>query len=313
MAEITVRLATLDDVAAITALHTALITRWQRLDAQDRVEDVAYEALTTFERWSHGGAWMSREMGAVHLTHLLRHDAGIPLVALQDGRVIAEAEAFHSVEAGPVGDHLNLAALCVHPDYADSGAAVALLDHLLGVGRDLECRRLVASDSANADFYAARGLQPVPGGQQVTWPARTGQVFYQATPHPHADAAQIRGWAMLLGREHSAHYEWITRWPDLWIGVPELHSQRIERLKFNVAGSNFFVMYAESRYDPRQAGVFLWTGTPLTGPVITAINDHAHKLGFRRLQTVVMPERVASLGPDAEVEGQQPPAYGIDL
>src|SRR5215213_9179974 len=79
MAELQVRQAALDDTCAISSLFRARIGVWQRLDANGRVEDKPYEALTIYERWLHGGAWMSIETAAIQLNELLS-GAGISLV-----------------------------------------------------------------------------------------------------------------------------------------------------------------------------------------------------------------------------------------
>ncbi|MBN2469786.1 MAG: hypothetical protein JXN59_03590, partial [Anaerolineae bacterium] len=131
--------------------------------------------------------------------------------------------------------------------------------------------------------------------------------------HPNPDPALIKGWAMPLGRGQSARQEWESRWPALWMAVPQLRDRRVERLKFSVAGGMLFVMYAESIYDPRWASVYVWTGTPFTGPMLTAINDRAHKLGFRRLSSVVVGDSFAFLGAEAEPEGEPQGVFSIEL
>ena len=299
MSEITVRTATLDDTAAIVAVHVAHITRWQRLTAAGEVEDVPYERLTVHERWLHGGPWLSVETCAVHLTHLHR-GAVLPLVALRGGQVVGYAECYDGQEPAPFGHHVQVGTLAVHGEYAGQGVEAALLAHVIALGREWECERVCLAGDGLRPFYEGDGWRELVSGQRVTWPARTGQVFYQSTPHPDPDPAQVRGWVMPLGRERSAHQEWVMRWPELWVAVPELREQRVERLRFTVAGNTFFMMYVASPYDPRQASVFLWTAAPFTGPMLTAINDKAHKLGFRRLDTFVIGERYAFLGPDAE-------------
>jgi hypothetical protein len=312
MSEIVVREARLDDCAAITAIHLSHITRWQRLDAQGQVQDVPYEGLTVYERWLHGGPWMSLEMCAIHVNHLLR-GAGIPLVAEIDGRVLAEAEVFHGVESPPYGDHLHLALLCTHRDQGEAGLDDALLDDVLRLGQERECGQVSVAALEDEAFYHQRGFRHLASGRGMSFAAREGQVFYQATPHPAADPAQIRGWQMPLGRQQSAHQHWVTLWPNLWASVPELRQQRVERLKFNVAGNAFFALYGESRYDPRRANLYVWTPTPLTGPMLTAISDKAHKLGFRRLETFVMGDGVDLRSLDAEPDGHTQNLYGIDL
>ena len=54
-----IRQPTLDDTQAISALFQAKFERWQRIDENGQVEDLPYEQLSLYERWLHGGAWMS--------------------------------------------------------------------------------------------------------------------------------------------------------------------------------------------------------------------------------------------------------------
>src|SRR5512139_2051816 len=108
MTTIHIREASLDDTQAISGLFRSRISAWQRLSAQGQVEDVPYDALTIYERWLHGGPWMSVETAALHLSHLLR-GAGMPFVVESGGVVVAYAEAYHGVEPAPFGDHLHLA------------------------------------------------------------------------------------------------------------------------------------------------------------------------------------------------------------
>ncbi len=318
MSQIIVRTATLDDTAAITAIHASNIARWQRLGENGQVQDVPYEALTIHERWLHGGPWMSLETCAIHLNHLLSLTAsastlpaGIPLVAEIDGRVLAEAEVFPGNEPPPFGEHLHVGVLYVHAEAAGRGLEQALLAHSVALGKELGCKRVTIANADVRDF-SAEAWQPLARVQRMTWPARTGQVFYQSTPHRAGDPAQIQGWAMPLGRGQSALQEWLMRWPDLWAGVPALRRQRIERLRFSAAGSNFFVLYVESPFDPRLAMVYVWAATVLSGPVLAAISDRAHKLGFRRLETLIRPEQAGSLGPEAETDGITQEIYSVE-
>src|SRR5438105_2932338 len=107
---INIRQACLDDTQAISALFRAPINVWQRLNERGQVQDVDYSALTIYERWLHGGPWMSVETGAIQLSHVLR-GAGAALVAELNGQVCAYAEAYHNIEPSPFGDNLSLAHL----------------------------------------------------------------------------------------------------------------------------------------------------------------------------------------------------------
>ncbi|MBZ0289637.1 MAG: N-acetyltransferase, partial [Anaerolineae bacterium] len=130
MTSIQVRSAALDDTLAISALWRSHITVWQRVNAQGQVEDVPYEALTIYERWLHGGPWMSAETGAIHLSGLLR-GAGVPLVVESAGQVVGYGEAYHGVEPAPFGNHLHVAHLVVHTGHDYDGLQDVLLADLL--------------------------------------------------------------------------------------------------------------------------------------------------------------------------------------
>ncbi len=312
MASILVRTATLDDSVAITAVHTSNVGRWQQLMPSGQVRDVAYGELSLYERWQYGGPWMSVETCAVHLTHLLR-GAGIPIVAEIAGQVVGHGEAFSGEEPAPFGKHLQVSVLYVHAEFAGQGVEQALLAHVVATARDLGCQRVCLNNEEARAFYEGEGWRRLAVTRPVSWLPRTGQAFYQSTPHPNPDPGQIKGWAMPLGRGQSARQEWESRWPALWMAVPQLRDRRVERFKFSVAGGTLFVMYAESIYDQRWANVYVWTGTPFTGPMLTAVNDRAHKLGFRRLSSVVVGESLAFLGPDAEPEGEPAGVFCIEL
>ncbi|GAB4568825.1 MAG: GNAT family N-acetyltransferase [Anaerolineae bacterium] len=312
MSELMVRIATLDDTAAITAVHTSNVERWQRLTEDGQVLDVTYDDLRIYERWLYGGPWMSVETCAVHLAHL-RRGAGIPVVAVLDGRVVGHAEAYPGSEPPPFGQHLHIAVLYVHADYAGRGVEQALLSHMLAQARELGNERVCILSPEAREFYSGEGWRQLAVKRVVSWPAHTGQVFYQATPHSDANPDQIAGWRMPLGRGQSALQEWEMRWPALWDAVPELRARRVERFKFNVAGTSIFVMYEESRFDPRWAHVYVWSNAPFSNPMLTAINDKAHRLGFRRLEATVVGSSFAFLGSEAEAEGEPEGIFSIEL
>ena len=110
MASIQVRAAALDDTYAISTIARSHITVWQRVNAGGQVEDVPYDTLSIYERWLHGGPWMSVETCAILLNHLLL-GAGIPLVAVTGKGVVGYLEAYHSVEQEPFGKSLHIAHL----------------------------------------------------------------------------------------------------------------------------------------------------------------------------------------------------------
>lgn len=314
MAAIQVRQAALDDTEAISRLFRSHIIIWQRLNANRRVEDVPYDHLTIYERWLHGGPWMSVETAALQISHLLR-GAGIPIVAEIDGQVCGYSEAYHGIEPAPYGDHLHIAHLTADPPFADIRDAI--MTYWLQQASDYHCQRVtvtcVANDAESRAFYARHGLQSLSRVQRLSLPARTGQVFYKAVEHPGANPTQINGWFMPVGRLSSARQQWETLWPRTWFALPEIRDQRAHRLHFSVAGQEAFIYCQQQLYVPRSADIYGWMPKPLSTQVLTAVRDWAHREGYRTLVMVVPDEVVKLLGAEAEPDGFVQETYGVSI
>ena len=180
MVDIHMRQAQLDDTEAISALFRSHIQTWQRLNADGRVEDVPYGALTIYERWLHGGAWMSVETGAIHLSHLLR-GAAVPLVAVVDGRIEAYTELYPGVEPEPFGRNLAMDQPTVHPDYAGADLESAMLKAACEQAEAQHCKRLLVYVTLPEwkTFYERHQLTERAVVQRYMVPARTGQGILQ--------------------------------------------------------------------------------------------------------------------------------------
>lgn len=306
MSDATIRQATLDDTGAISALFRAPISVWQRLDARGHVEDIPYDHLTIYERWLHGGPWMSLETAAIQLGQLLA-GAGLALVAELDGRIAGYAEAYHGVEPPPFGDHLHLGHLIVHPGQLHTGIEQALLAGLFEQAAALKARQVTVSRvgeiPGEGTYHERYHLQTLCRIRRMSLSARTGQIFYRATEHPNADPAQIQGWHMPVGRLTSARQEWEHLWPRTWEIIPEVRHQRTHRLHLAAAGQEAFVCCRQQLYDPRSADVSCWSPKPLTNQLVSAIRDWGHREGYRTLQWVVTDDTVKVLGQEAEPGG----------
>ncbi|GIL12977.1 MAG: hypothetical protein BroJett038_16970 [Chloroflexota bacterium] len=301
---LTVRQAALDDTQAISRLFRSRITAWQRLDDRGQVQDVPYEALTIYERWLHGGPWMSIETAALQLSHLLR-GAGLPAVVEAGGQVRGYSEAYYGQEPAPFGGHLHLAHLAAEAD--DAGLQDALITGCLERAAALKCARVtvscLASDQPSRSVYERHGFEALARVRRFNLPAKTGQVFYRATEHLDANPEQIRDWYMPVGRTGSARQQWETLWPRTWFAIPELRNQRAHRLHFSVAGQEAFVYCQQQLYLPRCADVFIWSPRPLSPQTLAAVRDWAHREGYRTLTMIVPDEAAAVLGAEAEPDG----------
>lgn len=295
-----VRQAALDDAQAVVRLFCMKIPRWQRINAQGQVEDLPYEALTIYERWLHGGAWLSLETAAIWMSHLL-HGAGIPLVLLAENQVIGYAEVYQGEEPAPFNAHLHLAHFVLMPD-APEAAADVLMEEVLA--RAAKSHRLTAACSAfdveKAGFYQRYGLHSLGKVQHVTLTAQTGQAFYKATDHPNANPAQIAGWGMPVGRITDARHQWETLWLSHWDAVPQIIAQQTHRLHFSVSGQDAYVCFQQQLYDPRSVDVYCWTPKPFSLQLLAAMRDRAHRMGYRTLVMAVMDKVAQLIGSEAE-------------
>jgi len=301
---VSVRQAILDDSTAISALFQARIPVWQRLSPDGGVETVAYDNLTVYERWTHGGPWMSLETAAIALSRLL-HGVGLAVVAEDDGRIVGYLEAYPGYEPAPFGAHLHLAHVITHPDDADSGAvADALLLRASEMAVHLADKRLTVSLAADtgddAQFYRERGFAPLTSVRRYLMPAKAGQGFYQVGEHTSSGVGQIEGWQMPAGRIESASMLWESVWVSIWEVIPQLSERGIQRVKLVASGQEMLLCVQPVPHDPRTLDVWAWSARPMTGVLLTAIRDWAHRQKYRAVRMVVDETTAKLLGADAE-------------
>ena len=202
MTQISIHPASLDDTQSISQLFQQGVDVWQRIDQDGQVQNVAYEQLSIYERWLHGGPWLSIETGAIFLNHLIIQGC-IVLVATDERGVAGYAEAYPGHEPAPFGHHLHIGRLTALNDQ--------VRDQLL---RDLAARAgdyggrltvsLSAYDQRGVAFYTEFGMQPVQRVEQYLVVAQSGQSFYRATEQAEVSQERIDGWHMTIGRTENA-------------------------------------------------------------------------------------------------------------
>lgn len=309
---ITVRLATLADTAAITAIYKTDVPVWERLDPSGALISIPYEALSLFERWQHGGPWMSIETCAVHLSRLLA-GSGIPLVAELNGEVLAEAEVYESFEPPPFGHHLNLSVIVAHADYLRQGLGTALMKYIVEMARLMKCERVTVSHAEAQGFYIKQGFRHTLSGRRVRIPTAPGRAFYQSTELMDHSPDTVKGWIMLLGRYQSSRQEWEKLFPQQWAaGIPELLEASAVHLKMMVAGQNAIVFLREAE-EPGEVNLSCWSPRQLTNPLLTAIRDRANRDGFNTIVTYVMDSDLALLGSDVQATEHTQDLYELRL
>lgn len=309
-----VRYATLDDTHAIVALFKSRIAKWQRLNAQGQVEDLPYEELSIYERWLHGGAWMTLETGVLWLSHLLSGHGRAYVAETEDG-IVAYAEAVYDQETPPLNKHLYVGQMLVDdhcPDAVHHALADKILQDARGVGR------LSVSypqyDADQATYYRKYfGANETLRLTRYSITAQTGQSFYKAREHHDDDCNQIEGWEMSIGRWTSPRYLWEKEWTEHWTAIPDIIKRTKHRLFINAAGHEAIVCYHQQLYNSRAADVYCWSPKKLSSQLIVAIRDWGHRAGYRSL-ILALPDSFAKLLPaEASADPHDQVIASVDL
>ena len=293
-----VRQATLDDAGKIVALFIKRISIWQRLNSAGQVEDQAYDQLTIYERWLHGGAWMSLETGAIWLSHLLSGH-GFAYVVDDGGAILAYAEAFVNRELPPMGTHLHLAEMMIDENCTDD------VHHLLADAIRGDARapgRLSVTypeyDKEAATYYRKYfGANEAMRLERYTMPAQVGQSFYKSQDFNKTDASMIDGWALAAGRTSSPRALWETEWIEHWSGIPQIINRGKHRQYVNASGHEALVCFHQQLYSDRNADVYCWSPRNVSTQLLVAVRDMGHRHGYRTL-TMALTESAAELLPE---------------
>jgi hypothetical protein len=299
-----IRLATLEDTHTIGTLFRRHIERWQRMTPDGQVDDLPYDKLTIYERWLHGGAWMSDETAVLWLSHLLR-GAGLPYVAVdEDNAVIGYLECFVGDEPAPIGKHLHIGQLLApHSDDTIDELVQFALQEANRYGRIHV--NLSAYDQEAIALYTRYGMAPLQQVQRLVLSTQTGQGFYKTTDHPNADATQIKNWGLFVGRLNNARQQWETLWTALWDAVPPIAQEKIHRLKCSASGQEAFLCFKQHLYDPRTADLYCWSPKPFSAQLLIAVRDWAHRNHYRNLVLWGDAHVIKIVGTDAETTPQQ--------
>ena len=292
-----VRQATIDDTQKIVDLYTARVTVWQRLNQAGQVENLPYDALTIYERWLHGGAWMSLETGAIWLSHLLSGN-GLAYVVDDNGQLLAYAEAFYNRELTPLGTHLHVTDVLAAEGCEDQVhllLADAILHDARAPGR-LSVDYPAYDQDLSTYFRKYFGAVEESRLTRYALHAQIGQSFYKSQDFDKVDASLIDGWALAVGRSTSPRALWESEWIEHWRGIPQIIERAKHRHYVNASGHEAFVCFHQQLYNERNAEVYCWSPRNLSTQLLVAIRDMGHRHGFRVL-TLALPEFSARLLP----------------
>lgn len=255
MSGVSVRPATLADAAAITAVHCSHVQTWRRGGKGD---PATYQELPLYDRWLHGGPWMSVETCAVHLNRWLR--SGHPvLVAELEGRVVGEAEFVLNGEPPPYGPSLHLSLLFVHANHAGRGVGRALVQAGEEIARERGCVALTVQPERTAEpFYRRVGFEPWLWLREWQAPAIEGEIPLRlepasCTPYPAQAGVVLRAGRYQCGRQ---------AWDDLpfHLALPEHQGLPWGRWRTRLPGGGTAWLGLRAQpLEPSQADGFIWT------------------------------------------------------
>lgn len=274
---IQIRPATLADAAAITTIHCSHVETWRR---GGEGEPVAYESLALYDRWLHGGPWMSVETCAVHLNHWLRADHAA-LVACQDGAVVGEAEFVENREPAPYGPSLHLSLLFVHAACVGQGVGRALVEAGLTLARERGCTALTTQPEQPAGaFYQRVGFAP--WLQLREWQAPAQERPLPQEPRPADQVCYPADPALVLraGRYQCGRLAWDSL-PFLLALAEHARLPWGRWQATSASGEVAWLGLSAQPLDPSQADGFIWAPPQAElAPLVQTTQTLAVRLGF---------------------------------
>ncbi|NLV73077.1 MAG: GNAT family N-acetyltransferase [Chloroflexi bacterium] len=284
-----IRAATLDDITAITEVHKRDVATWYRGFGDDEIV-APYDQLCVFERYMAGGPWMSVETCAIHVNQLLLHELP-PIVAVLDGKVVAESEFYIGDEGAPYGVVLDISVLYVHPDAQGRGVGGAMIKYLIDRAQRRQCRSMTVVPGPRG-FYQHYGFNEVHDRPHLLVNART-------TNHPYTmeelgnetPYRVVSGIPMPIGRYTSGRQEW-ERHKMITYHLPELSHCMHRRIRLrNDSGEAIAILAQHSPFD-RALIAHAWTDSMPINELVTILRNECVNSGFSQLRLLIDPQIV---------------------
>ncbi len=289
MTGVTIRPATLDDVAAITEVHCSNVEVWR--DPQTR-RAVDCAELDLYGRWRNGGAWMSVESCAVHLNALLLL-GHLPLVAEVEGRVVAEAEFYVDREPAPFAA-LHLSILYVHRVWQGQGIGRRLVEAGVQAAGERGLPTLTTQPEEEAlAFYTRLGFSPWRSAQELQLRSRA------SAPVPRAglqggQVAPPPALALRIGRYQCGAQGWAALHPSLYL--PGWSDLRRWLWEVELEGQRGLLGLREQLTDPAQADGYAWLPPEMSlEPAVAALQALGAAQGFAAVDLLLPLEALPAL------------------
>jgi len=202
-----IRPATLRDAPGITAVHCSDIVQWLRhgMPAQ-------YNTLSLFERWAHGGPWMSVETCTIHINNLLL--AGhLPLVAECEGSIVGEAEIYFGREPKPFSYNANISVFYIHRNFQGGGIGARLMQEAIRLCIDRGCHSITVHNPAEEamEFYRRCGFSVHSQWEEYVVKTENYPVEYKSCELPPYE--RLAELSLLVGRYQGQRESYdLLRW-----------------------------------------------------------------------------------------------------
>lgn len=275
--KIHIRMARLEDAAAITSIHCSYRDRWTRTIGAE-IDEVPYDMLSIAERWGFGGPWMSVETCAIHLNNMLlrRH---YPMLALIGDRAVGEMEVFIGRESAPFEKNAHVGLLYVHKDFRGRGVGTALMKKAEDIAAENFCDTItVASNAPSLGFYEKCGFKRAGTLVEIEAVVRPYDVQMRPIPGQFNDGAFTWGMHMPIGRYQSSAFH-LFELSDGY-AIPGTLSLTKETAHITIGESRSMLAFAMDEHQSK-ATIFGWTQGASPGSLATAALTLLHAKGVK--------------------------------
>jgi GNAT superfamily N-acetyltransferase len=293
-----VRLATEEDAVGICQVYVSDVVEWGRTLPDGSWTPTAYEDLSVFERYLHGGPWVDPDPCSVHLRSVL--DSGQwPLVAVEGNEVVGELEMI----IGPDPRWRKTAhidALTVLRGFRGHGVGKALVVDGCRRAEEAGCDFITTNPEETAiGFYRTCGLGTVLARQTelrlLVANATSLPVAEQVVPGPLASFTPLEHLDHVLGRFQTSYANWI-KWN--W-SLPGL-TDRVIREEGAIPSLKAFYRLWQNNRRPKSAELQAWAPDSSNLPeLLRSCGRRAEDLGWDSIETTIDGEdraRVSGLG-----------------
>jgi GNAT superfamily N-acetyltransferase len=223
----------------------------------------------------------------------LLSNVGYAWVALLDGEIVGEAEAFLNHEPLPLGRYLNISVLYVHREAQRRGAGRILVEAVQELALQQCCQSVLVGDverRARA-FYSRLGFSYWRKMRlaEVSCELRKGR----GRPIETGDYDQVAGLPMPVGRYQGAGQEWQRmRAPPLI--PPSLGPLRLDWRLLDVDGESVWTAFSGDLFDPSLVAVRAWSRAT-AARLLPALIAEAGALGYERVEMLLEEDVFARL------------------